>query len=160
MLTLLFLAFEQNWVKGTPVMTPFHDRPFRKPCRSALVRWLGTFCLILLFVGCGKSHKNASARGAVTYREKPVISCRVIFYKDKGGTTSADLGPDGNYTIKILPGEYKVAIKESSLNLIPPDQGAKGPVHLVPERYNDPERSTLTASVKPGENTLDFPLRD
>lgn len=122
-----------------------------------MYRCLGLCVAILVLVGCNRGAKAGLATGTITFKKKPVEKCRLEFRDTKGKLTPivADAGPDGRYLVQLPVGEYKVGIKESAV------PGPDGKVsQTVPTKYNDPEKSNLTVTVKLGENTQDFELKD
>lgn len=124
-----------------------------------------TYCL----AGCGGS--VASVSGTVTLDGKPVEGSRelygtVNFYRADGSGSPATgmIRESGSYSLitggtkGLEPGNYKVAI--TIKEIIPPKEpgGLTGNKRIGPAKYGQPAQSGLTAEVKPGRNTFDFPL--
>ncbi len=127
-------------------------------------------------VGCTGSGRPAlaSVKGRVTYQGKPVVEGQIIFQSDKCRTAIGNIGPDGSYLLTTyksgdgaMPGRYTVTVNamrstgtrpKSPRDEISPDFKPGTIEWLVPEKFSRPETSTLTAEVKPGQNTIDFDL--
>ena len=110
--------------------------------------------------------------------------------KSEGAAPSrASLNPDGTYEIVDAGvGDFLVSIETESMNPKQSGpsyaQGVKGAPQMdpskmqgagggpltaeqkaeryvqIPKKYSDPKNSGLTATIKPGNNSLDFPLKD
>jgi len=120
--------------------------------------------------GCGPSGPEmARVSGTVTYEGKPVPLGTVSFVaKDANGRNATGaIQSDGSYTLQTEKpgdgaqvGEYAVTISATEaplLDYIPPK-----PVPVkrhVPEKYEKPDTSGLTATVKSGSNTIPFDLK-
>ena len=120
--------------------------------------------LFLLLTGCGgKSHFPVT--GTITLEGAPLGDATISFVPaGEGGTPAIGrTGDDGTYTAEVSselgglePGTYRVRITTY-------DEGnadADPPMPRIPERvpvkYN--QDSSLTAEVKPENNTFDFAL--
>lgn len=145
-----------------------------------------TLCLVsgLLFVvGCGGSDAAKSARpkvvpatGLVKYKGQPVADATVVFVPDSpaGVAANATTDGDGKFVLKAfdpdegaVPGKYKVTVSKVEIPLPAPrashDEVIKPvvPKYLVPQKYEDPEKSGLTAEVVDGQkNEFEFDLKD
>lgn len=151
----------------------------RRPVRLGLL----VVCLAggAAAAGCGPGYpETAEVHGEVTYAGKPVPEGRILFWPAEGRPAMADLAADGSYSLTTffsrdgaLPGEHRVTIKATRVHFggagpgapaapgpEAPPQGAGTPVveWLVPPVYERPETSPLRATVKPGENVIDFHL--
>jgi hypothetical protein len=143
-----------------------------KMCRF----WLVSIVLFSL-AGCGPRYpETAAVAGRVTYGGRPVPTGRICFWPKEGRPAMGEIAADGTYSLSsftrgdgAIAAEHRVSIKASRVRL--PEgfnesgrgnsQGAAGrPVveWLVPQRYERPETSGLTATVRPGENHIDFDL--
>lgn len=123
-------------------------------------------------MGCGSSGPEmASVRGKVTYKGQPVTKGTVSFQStapEGGRNATGTINPDGTYTLQTENpgdgaqlGDYRVAISARDdviLDYIP--KKPVPPKRLVPAKYENPDTSTLTATVKSGSNEFDFPLAD
>jgi hypothetical protein len=120
---------------------------------------LGLLVCVSWQAGCGASGPpTGSVSGKVTYKGQPLTTGVVTFLNEKTGSgASGDLDGSGRYHIVLVrTGEYKVAVYRR-----PPAPGERivGSARLsIPEKYQAPETSGLTATVKEGENTADFAL--
>jgi hypothetical protein len=134
---------------------------FRRAAGAALALSLAAL------VGCGGGGtKRASVEGTVTYDGKPIDNGSITFVPDGGGDRPKAGGSikDGKYSIGAgeggpVPGKYKVEItwdKSVGKKLDPDIQGGANTKQVLPDKFN--KATTLTAEVKSGTNTIDFPL--
>jgi len=112
----------------------------------------------------------ASVRGVVTYNGQPVPKGLVSFQTvaPDGRNATGIIQPDGSYELQTenprdgaLLGEYRVSISardDEVLMYIP--KKPVPPKRLVPEKYENPQTSNLTAIVESGSNTHNFDLTD
>jgi hypothetical protein len=121
-------------------------------------------------IGCGsRGPEMASVSGTVTYKGAPVPMGTVTFQPvepAKGRAATGAIQPDGSYTLQTenpddgaLVGDYRVSI--SARDEVVLDYRPAKPVPpklLVPEKYEDPATSGLTATVKSGRNRIPFEL--
>jgi len=120
--------------------------------------------------GCGSSGPElARVSGTVTYEGKPVPLGTVAFVnKDPNGRNATGaIQSDGSYTLQTEApgdgaqvGEYAVTISAVDAPVL--DYKPTKPVEskrYVPEKYEKPETSGLTATVKSGSNTIPFDLK-
>ncbi len=123
-------------------------------------RWTGLLSAALLMVaGCAGGEPGASlVTGKVLLDSQPVSGGSVLLLAADGQGASAEVQPDGSYSLKCLPGEYQVAISPPP----PPDPLAKPnsatPGVNVPRPYQDVGTSGLTIVVADGGTTQDFQL--
>jgi hypothetical protein len=114
----------------------------------------------LAAVGCG-GPKPVAVSGKVTYKQKLLAQGSITFTPEKGRMATGKIR-DGmivevtthNLNDGALEGHNKVAIRSVSN----PDDMYAEHVSLIPDKYGDPEKSGLTADLKPGENVLTFDL--
>lgn len=133
----------------------------------------------LLLLGCGPTGpKMGQVSGRVTYKDQPVPKATVTFApKAAGGLPAIGITDDaGNYQLTTtnprdgaLEGEHLVSIVAQAPydGPLPPGAGAAMLEELqaqgkplIPERFFSSTTSGLTADVKSGSNTIDFPLND
>jgi hypothetical protein len=133
--------------------------------------------LPLFLAGCGS---RSTVSGTVKYKGQIVKTGSITFVPADGGKGGAqgDI-KDGTYTVKGLkPGPMKIAIYTPAGARVPettepgrtpqiPKEAAafmKGGLPkdeeqvAVPPEYNDPEKSGLTFTVKPGKQTHDIDI--
>jgi hypothetical protein len=93
--------------------------------------------------------KSAAVKGAVNVNGKPLAAGKISLRSNKGGEpVSADVA-DGKYKIDgMKPGSYIVSIE------------AKGEKGKVPKKYSEQDTSGLMGTVVPGDNELQFELKD
>ncbi|MFO0929180.1 MAG: hypothetical protein U0736_19515 [Gemmataceae bacterium] len=112
-----------------------------------------------LAAGCGGSAAGQAA-GQVKYRGKPLTEGEVHFYsQEKGVGAVAKITGTGQFVFDApLPvGTYLAAIQPS-----PPEPGMPPArsVALIPTKYRDPKRSSLTFQLKAGRNDCPIELAD
>jgi hypothetical protein len=112
---------------------------------------IGLLCLAIL-IGCGDgkpsvdtSLTEATVSGVVSVKGKPATGGKINFNPANSGRivgiNSADIGPDGSYTVKTLTGDNQVTFSG--------EVGIKNPgVGLIRE----------FAVVRSGENKVDYDL--
>lgn len=128
-----------------------------------MFRWVLGFVAIATLAGCGESTPTVyPVGGQVIYRKKPLAEAVVTFHpKDATGRLlSATTDAEGRFRLTTTvtndgapAGEYgvSVALREKRKD---GDDEVRNGRNLLPPRYADPKTSGLTATVKPGENTL------
>lgn len=142
--------------------------------------------LMVLAAGCGDSSglpARYKVSGTVTYNGQPVEKGEIEFRPDNLDTAQAATGEikNGSYYLTTavdgdgaLPGDYKVVIKSTEVDLSKAESNSKGgsfrqddvakankdAKKLVPAKYSLPETSGLTFKVEAKSNTADFPLSD
>ncbi|HXG12534.1 MAG TPA: hypothetical protein VNK04_22450 [Gemmataceae bacterium] len=129
--------------------------------------------VLLAVAGCGGG--TADVAGKVTFRGKPVVFGTVVVIGPDGVPKSGAIQPDGTYRVRgvktgiakvtvssppppgLVPASKKKVGRDEADERTPADAGnpvspevARG-WFPVPEKYADPERSGLTAEVKPGQ---------
>ena len=107
--------------------------------------------------GCGRSDRPelGEVTGTVTLDARPLTDAAVVFSPVEGGRQSMGFtDSDGRFELTYIRdirgaklGQHKVSITTAS---------EESPEETLPVRYNS--ETTLTAEVKPGDNTCDFPL--
>jgi hypothetical protein len=140
--------------------------------------------LMLLVVSAGCSSKG-TVSGKVTYQGKPVPAGTVIFVPLAGGGGFTANIRDGAYTVEGLPlGPVKISVstpvnaahmKELVSKMRPPPEmmqkvapgksaeGSAPPSQdtqavSIPARFQDPEKSGLTYTVKSGSQVYDIDI--
>ncbi len=133
---------------------------------SGLKRCLLSLCVLSLALaaGCGSGDRPelGDVSGRVTLDGKPLAGVEVLFGPEAGRTSAAMTDEDGYYTLHYLPdvegaqlGKHRVVIQSYLEDESDPETLANF-VEIIPSKYNT--RSELTAEVKEGSNTIDFPL--
>ncbi|QDT90806.1 carboxypeptidase-like regulatory domain-containing protein [Gimesia algae] len=119
--------------------------------------------LIMIFfvVGCGSGREIpplAQVSGTVTIDGKPVSGASVIF-EPKFQAVSASGGTDGEGKFTLMYGDTSgAAIGDYIVRVFHYGDDPELPQEsLVPDSYGT--ASTLTATVKEGENEIDFDLK-
>jgi hypothetical protein len=127
-------------------------------------------CALLAVSGCSDplgGVELGQVSGKVTLDGQPLAEAVVNFTptdgKTKGSTGTTDAS--GNYTLRYITGYDGAAVGTHTVEIrkveIIPITGGEEPEYeerqVVPAAYNS--KTELTAEVKPGENTFDFPLK-
>lgn len=107
---------------------------------------------VLALAGCGSngvsgSLEEGTVSGVVTFKGKPITSGQVAFNAANASrrdvpARTADIGPDGRYTVKALVGGNQVSLKIPNMRKL----GV------------DPMRAGKVIDVNPGENTCDIDM--
>lgn len=130
---------------------------------------LAVFSVATLFIsGCGNGLANVS--GAVTLDGQALTGADkygvITFYRESGGGSPAVgiMDETGHYAVKtgsqdgIAPGVYKVSVAVKKV-IQPTQPGGLPTASLItPEKYSSTKQSGFRSEVKPGTNTIDFPL--
>ncbi len=140
-------------------------------------------CLVALSMlavlpACSKAIKTEGVTGVITYNGEPLANATVKFIPtDATGSQSyGKTNEKGEYKLQTLlgaadagttPGEYKVTVDcittVETGNMIEENGEEKEETvaeSLIPAKYNNAETSGLTATVAPGDNTINFDLSD
>jgi len=143
---------------------------------------------MVIVLGCGGDESGLASRykvsGKVTYKGEPVGKGGVTFEPTKPpmpqGRVASGSIENGYYTLTTstpsdgaLPGEYKVIITASNLDIAELTKGQllhqgdaqhvkalKAAKSLVPTKYTKGDSTPLTAKVEERSNTFDFDLSD
>ena len=125
---------------------------------TAMFRPLLMATVLILAAGCSRSDRPTlgTVTGTVTLGGAPLANALVLFTPEGPGRTSlGSTGPDGTYTLTFLRdimganlGRHRVRITTATEE--------NGRRELLPAKYH--AKSTLTADVAIGANTIDFPL--
>jgi hypothetical protein len=131
--------------------------------RTALRRH-GSVLLLTILCCCGCGARSSDIQGKVALAGQPINIGAISFLPADGhGPTSAAKIIDGQYSARVLPGNYKVQI--SGFRKAGQRHASEGDPNspmmdilepIVPERYNT--ASTLVREIKPGVRQLDFLL--
>ncbi len=113
-------------------------------------------------VGCGPSGPEVySVKGEVKYNSEPLATGDIIFEPtDSEGAASGGSIIQGKYSIKALPGKYKVKInasREIPGKMIPGPSGGQIPARedYIPAKFNTKTELTAEVDAEP-ENTINF----
>ncbi len=135
-------------------MSPSFAHP-RSRCQHPSLGW---FALALLVtVGCDQGPQLFEVRGTVQFRGQPVTYGVINFFPSDGGRAlGGPLQSDGGYRFELPEGEYGVIINAPSP--LPPGWKEGDPVPtgkpLVPPKYSRVRTSGLTATVSPGDDSI------
>lgn len=129
-------------------------------------------------LGCGGTEEgtvtpgaDATIKGKVTWKGEPVKVGTIEFVDESGGVNCSFGIRDGQYSseglslvltsgpkkVKIYGGEFKKSTKETGTGVMHSGGVVKEQLNnVIPPEYND--NTTLEATIKPGENSVDFSL--
>jgi hypothetical protein len=130
-----------------------------------------TACLVVILVAaCSKRPKNvAPVKGKVTVAGQPLGGAQVIFSPTAENASSSTGGTNasGEYVLQYSKGVKGAVIGEHTVSISTHQEGdpnAKPPIPDVPEKvpykYRTPGPDQLKATVKPGNNAIDFTLEN
>ena len=140
-------------------------------------------CLVALSMlavlpACSKAIKTEGVAGVITYNGEPLADATVKFIPvDATGSQSyGKTNEKGEYKLQTLlgaadagttPGEYKVTVdcvKSVPTGKMIEENGETieemDVEYVLPQKFGNPETSGLTATVNPGDNTINFDLTD
>jgi hypothetical protein len=125
-------------------------------------------CLVVgLLSGCSGSTQESQVSGQVTLNGKSIGPGTVVFAPVGGGKpATASVDENGHYVmytnreVGLGPGKYRaaVSIREAPPNIKRGERPPPGKL-LVPERYEDSDKSGLEYDVAPGSNTIHIELK-
>jgi len=139
---------------------------------------LVALAMLAVLPACSKAIKTEGVTGVITYNGEPLADATVKFIPtDATGSQSyGKTNEKGEYKLQTLlgaadagttPGEYKVTVDcietVETGNMIEENGEEKEETvaeSLIPTKYNNAETSGLTATVAPGDNTINFDLSD
>lgn len=135
---------------------------------------LAAICLfaftMLVFAGCGSGGlPQADVSGKVTFRGNPIPNVLVSFTPERGPGASGKTDAEGNYSLSTskpgdgaVIGQHTVTVSQPQQGMIlekgKPPRMAPPPKMVIPPKFASTESSGLTASVKAGDNSIDFEL--
>lgn len=129
---------------------------------SCWVIWVSCFVLVACLIGCGgPAHPEVGrVSGVVTLDGQPLPEATVMFQPAEGRASQATTDSAGKYSLTYLDGVPGAKLGSHTVIIrteIPGEDG-QPPIakEKLPKRYHD--QTELTAEVKPGSNTFDFPL--
>lgn len=139
---------------------------------SVLSHCVALSCMITIscmLAGCGGSSQEnkvtGTISGKITIKGKALASGQVNYFSEETGAGAlGTLKEDGTYEIdgEIPVGIYRVYLSPViDLDATPPPGHAHVETKLkgVPKKYQSEAKTDLTATVKEGQNTLDFDLK-
>ncbi|PQO38605.1 carboxypeptidase-like regulatory domain-containing protein [Blastopirellula marina] len=126
-----------------------------------LVTTLACFVLLPGCFGGGDTPDLADVSGVVTLDGKPLAEATVLFQPLSGRPSAGTTDQDGKFRLRYTAsetgakiGDHKVIIRKEVAGK---DRGGESVwKETVPDIYN--QRTTLTATVEPGTNTINFEL--
>ena len=126
-----------------------------------------------LLPGCGKP--KGSVSGQVTFNGTPLKSGFVTFLPEKGAAVDSPIDSEGKYSVKNVPvGKAKISIRSqagTSQEAFSQIKDPKNPKEMMqalkpkpsgqmlPQNYNDPDKSGLTFEVKQGPQEHNIELK-
>ena len=145
--------------------------------KAFLARLFSVGVVVSLFAASGCGGGTGDVTGSVKYKGKALDGGQIQFKGSNGKTASADINPDGTYTVTGVPtGTVKVAVSYVDPKVVehfkalsaggrgesktPPPKGEPSQFDKVPQKYGDFDGSGLTVEVKTGPNKHDVDLKD
>lgn len=112
--------------------------------------------------GCGNPSNTVSVSGRISYQGNPLTNGAVTFFPQSGRPVIESISATGDYTAELPPGEYTVVINVAADrpaaykegDIVPP------PKFVLPDQYTTRAKSTLKATVAPGQaEPINFELK-
>lgn len=127
-------------------------------------RLLSFALLALLAVGCSGSNlpDMGQVSGVVTLDGAPYANAYVVFSPTQGRPSEGVTDSEGKYKLNYMPGAPGALLGNHKVSITTQYQAPENPdaappfVEPLPAKYNI--QSTLTATVQPGNNQIDFAL--
>ena len=113
---------------------------------------------LVLAAGCSRSDRPllGTVTGTVMLDGAPLGNALVLFTPEGPGRTSMGAtGPDGRYSLTFLRDIMGANLGRQSVRITTATK-EHGGREILPAKYH--AKSTLTADVATGANTIDFPL--
>jgi hypothetical protein len=137
----------------------------RIPCRISILSLL----LIAGGFGCGNSSdvQTVPVTGVVTFEGQPVDGATVYFAPEKGPAARAETDEEGKFSLMTnrpgdgaVPGKFKVGIAKFVPDMKTANDPVPGMKNTLPDKYNNPTSSGLTATVDlKGNEPITFNLK-
>lgn len=124
-----------------------------------------------LLAGCGRDSsqmETVAVSGVVTFKGQPLSGATLFFVPDKGPRAQAESDKDGKFRVMTyrpgdgaVPGDFKITVAKYVPDPATANTHTPGSINEVPEKYNNPTSSGLTAKVEKGKKyDLKFDLVD
>jgi hypothetical protein len=127
-------------------------------------RHLSIGILLLLTIaapGCKKSSGAVAIHGRISFHGEPLSKGTVTFFPASGRPAPASI-VNGSYSTELVPGDYTAIVEVAPEYPKGFKEGDPMPTAKMelPEQYTTRTKSTLTATVKAGQDqTVDFELK-
>ncbi len=124
--------------------------------------WSIVAILISGITGCGKSIGDVSVHGLVSYRGEPLSSASLTFFPESGRPITAPISDQGEYDLKLLPGNYSVIVNVGAP--LPPGFKEGDPVPppkiVLPPQYTTQVKTPLKIVVgEESEGPTNFEIK-
>lgn len=133
----------------------------KRVCVSVNVRLVACVLTGSLLAGCwgGRSDGKVLVSGTVKYAGTPLSHGSVLFSPVAGDGGTALISSAGRFSVALLPGEYRIAVRCDDGSATMTEAGIYVPgKSLIPGRYFDAATSDLTVTVTPGMQPLQLDL--
>jgi hypothetical protein len=147
---------------------------FQKMKRRAITSFAALSVLCIAFTGCGGGGDFGYVEGTVTLDGAPLPNALIGFYPTGGRGSIGSTDSEGHYSLRYTAnqkgasvGSHKVtistAIEEVKAGVYERTgekrEAVAGRKEMLDKKYQDRQRTPLTATVKPGNNPpIDFNL--
>ena len=112
---------------------------------------------------------TGTVEGKIILDNEPLADAEIAFVNEKLGVFQSKTDPNGKYQLygnkgRVPVGKYKVTISKLVMLDGRAPEGEEGAAartegklkNLLPPHFSEPEKTTQSAEVKAGENTVDF----
>lgn len=135
--------------------------PTNRMFPNRAMRLIGCLVACTLLAGCwgGRSDGKVLVAGTVKHAGTPLSHGSVLFSPAAGDGGTALITSAGRFSVALLPGEYRIAVRCDDGSATMTEAGIYVPgKSLIPERYFDAATSDLTVTVTPGMQPLQLDL--
>jgi hypothetical protein len=139
--------------------------------RHRLAAGLTLAMTVGLFAGCGRDSsqmETVAVSGVITFKGQPLSGATLFFVPDKGPRATAESDKDGKFRVMTyrsgdgaVPGDFKITVAKYVPDPATANTHTPGSKNEVPEKYNNPASSGLTAKIEKGKKyELKFDLTE
>ena len=144
--------------------------PLCKTSVMKMYRNFALFLILILVVGCGQTGPTTyPVTGVISYQGIPLPLGTVMFVSKQGPPKPGKIDKNGHYQLEAVAGEHTVMVVAMPVRQGRPDPksefgfdytGVPEVKSLIPQKYNHPNTSGITVTVKAGgPNPIDIALK-